>query len=149
MTHKASGKWNIAIAEDQEIFRRALTCLVNKYPEFKVVTSAPNGSLMLKKLRESNEHVHVLITDYKMPEMGGIELCAQTKMRFPEIKVLFLSMFDDESFVCLAASKGADGYLSKDDDLELLEDALKSILSDKKFFPRNYPANYLDEWFDE
>jgi DNA-binding NarL/FixJ family response regulator len=115
----------IAIAEDQSIFRNGLMKLLNDSMGFDVVTCVENG----KKLVESLEitPVHVALVDFRMPEMNGIEATRLIREKFPNVKVLLLSMYDSTEFVEMAIEKGANGYLSKDDDASEIEKAVLSV----------------------
>jgi DNA-binding NarL/FixJ family response regulator len=64
-----------------------------------------------------------------MPVMGGIETTKYIRFNFPETKIILLSMYDDEEFIETAIEYGANGYLSKDDDLNELDAAIKGVLS--------------------
>ena len=122
----------VGIAEDQAIFRAALMLLLNSFESINVLTQAENGKI----LTEASElpDLDVVILDYKMPIMGGIETSMELRKRFPKIKIIILSMFDGETFVEKAIENGANAYLSKDDDLKDLEMAIHSVLENEYYF---------------
>jgi DNA-binding NarL/FixJ family response regulator len=123
---------NVGIAEDQEIFRSALSHLLNSFESISVIAMAENGKYLLE--HELIDKVDIAIIDYKMPIMGGIETSKLLRARRPGIKIIILSMYDDESFVEKAIENGANAYLSKDDDLEELETAMHSVLDNEYYF---------------
>lgn len=125
-------KIKVGIAEDQEIFRNALYHLLNKFDRVEVITQAENGKALLES--KEVEILDIAILDYKMPIMGGIETSRELRKKYPDIKIIILSMFDDESFVEKAIENGANAYLSKDDDLEELEFALQGVLDNQYYF---------------
>lgn len=125
-------KIKVGIAEDQEIFRKALTHLLSSFKGIEVITEAENGKTLLDS-REIEE-IDIAILDYKMPIMGGIETSREIRKNHPNIKIIILSMFDDESFVEKAIENGANAYLSKDDDLEELEFAIQGVLDNQYYF---------------
>lgn len=122
----------VGIAEDQEIFRKALAHLLNNFSSVEVITEADNGKTLLES-DELNE-IDIAVLDYKMPIMGGIETSRELRKQRPGIKIIILSMFDDEQFVEKAIENGANAYLSKDDDLEELEMAIQSVLENEYYF---------------
>lgn len=116
----------IAIAEDQSIFRNGLTKLLNDIEGFEVVLAVENGQLLIDALQTIP--VDLALIDFRMPVKNGIEATKEVRERFPEVKVLLLSMYDDVEFVELAIENGANGYLSKDDDAEEIQLAIKSAV---------------------
>lgn len=117
----------IGIAEDQQIFRKGLLLLLNSFKWMKVICEGENGKALIDQFGQ--EVPQVVVLDYSMPVMGGIETTKHIRTHFPETKIILLSMYDDEEFIESAIENGANGYLSKDDDLNELEAAIKSVLS--------------------
>lgn len=83
-------KYNIAIVDDHQIVIDGLKSLLHNHPHFKVVAECNNPKEMLKLLSE--HEVDILLTDIMMPEMNGKELAKEVRQKFPEIKILALSM---------------------------------------------------------
>lgn len=121
-----SRRIKIAIAEDQSIFRNGLTKLLNDIEGFEVVLAVENGQLLIDSL-ETTE-VDLALIDFRMPVKNGIEATKEIRARFPDVKVLLLSMYDDVEFVEMAIENGANGYLSKDDDAGEIQLAIKSAV---------------------
>jgi DNA-binding NarL/FixJ family response regulator len=121
----------VGVAEDQQIFRKGLVLLLNSFENISVIHEADDGSVLLDQMAE--ECPDVVILDYSMPIMGGIETSKEIRKRFNGVKVLILSMYDDEEFVEAAIENGANGYLSKDDDLSEIENAIKGILTNNYY----------------
>lgn len=116
----------IAIAEDQSIFRNGLSKLLNDIEGFEVVLAVENGQLLIDALQTTA--IDLALIDFRMPVKNGIEATKEIRERFPEMKVLLLSMYDDVEFVELAIENGANGYLSKDDDAEEIQLAIRSAV---------------------
>lgn len=116
----------IGIAEDQQIFRKGLILLLNNFKGMKVICEGESGKALIDMF--CLEIPNVVIIDYSMPVMGGIETSKYIRTNFPETKIILLSMYDEEEFVESAIESGANGYLSKDDDLKELEIAIKSVI---------------------
>lgn len=121
----------IGIAEDQKIFRKGLVMLLNSFDGIIVVNEAENGHEIINQM--ANECPDVVILDYNMPLMGGIATTKEIRKKFPQVKIILLSMYDDEEFVENAIENGANGYLSKDDDLSEIESAIKGVLSNNYY----------------
>ncbi len=116
----------IGIAEDQQIFRKGLILLLNNFKGMKVICEGESGKALIDMF--CLEIPNVVIIDYSMPVMGGIETSKYIRTNFPETKIILLSMYDEEEFVESAIESGANGYLSKNDDLKELEIAIKSVI---------------------
>lgn len=117
----------IGVAEDQKMFRKGLIMLLNSFEGIEVIYEGENGKELIDQIND--DPPNVVILDYSMPVMGGIETSSYLREKFPEIKIILLSMYDDEEFIEKAIESGANGYLSKDDDLSELDSAIKGVLS--------------------
>ena len=107
---------NIAIAEDNSFAREALKGRLAPYSsEVSIKCIAENGKELIKKLHQHST-INLILMDLEMPEMGGVEATAEVKRRWPHIKVLILTMFDDDEHLFKAIMAGASGYLLKEDE---------------------------------
>jgi DNA-binding NarL/FixJ family response regulator len=104
----------IAIAEDNSFALSALKERLKNYPELKVKFTAPNGKQLLELL-ENDSRIDLVLMDIEMPELNGVETTKDLKSKYPQIKVLMLTMFDDEEMLFNAVMAGASGYLLKED----------------------------------
>lgn len=113
------------IAEDQSLLRDSLTLYLEKEAEFHVIGSASNGEKAVQLSRSSN--VDFIIMDIKMPVMSGIEASKIIKAENPEIKILMLTLYENERDLIDSILAHADGYLLKDVEPETLISAIKMI----------------------
>jgi DNA-binding NarL/FixJ family response regulator len=104
----------IAIVEDITRIAEALKAKILLSPDFNLKFIAPNGSEIIKLL-ERDHNVDVIIMDINMPEMNGIEATNLISQRWPQIKIVMSSVFDDEQNLFDAMLSGACGYLLKDE----------------------------------
>lgn len=118
-------KIRIALADDQDLFRQGLEALLSDYEDFKVVFTASNGKELLDKLPD--HRIDIVLVDLEMPVMNGLEATKKIKVKFPEVKVLPITMHDEEDFVVHLIESGASGYLVKNVDVEYLADAIYSV----------------------
>lgn len=116
----------VAIAEDQPIFRQGLANLINGFDRTSVLFTVENGLQMMEKLQFQKPDLVML--DFRMPELNGLDTAKLIREQYPGIRVLILSMYDDQEFVETAIENGAHGYLSKDDDPVEIEKAIKSTI---------------------
>ena len=120
-------KITIGVAEDQRIYRNGLVTMLNDNEDYKVTIEAENGMEMLMKMKGNVPDVVLL--DYRMPELNGIEVAKKIRQKYESVKILLLSMFDNQEFVVQAVECGANGYLSKDDAPDEIIKAVESVLS--------------------
>ena len=104
----------IGIAEDIRRLGEALKQKIELSPDFKVSFIVENGQALIDKLEE-NHNVDVIFMDINMPVVNGIEATSFVCKRYPKIKVVICSVFDDEEHIFNAILAGACGYLMKDD----------------------------------
>lgn len=119
---------HIAIAEDNSFALQALQKRLEPYPGIVIRYTASNGRELLEKLRE-NAHVDLVLMDLEMPEMNGVEATGELKKRWPQIKVLILTMFDDDEHLFNAIMAGASGYLLKENDASQIFQAITDTLA--------------------
>lgn len=115
----------IVIADDHEIFRDGFKVLLKKQDELELVGEAENGKELLEVAAKFQPDV--VITDIKMPIMDGIEACRIIKSKFPCMKVIALSMFNDDSLIVDMLEAGARGYLLKNTNKVELLLAVKNV----------------------
>ncbi|WP_243355530.1 response regulator [Bacillus litorisediminis] len=117
----------VLLAEDQVMVRQGLKAMIETDAEIKVTGEADNGkkaiSLCEKQLFD------LAILDIRMPEMDGIEAAKVLRSRFPHMKILMLTTFDDNQYVMDALKLGVSGYILKNGDTESLIRSIKSALS--------------------
>ncbi|GAA1771355.1 response regulator transcription factor [Agromyces humatus] len=102
----------VLVADDQALFREALTTLLEVQPGIEVVGEAGNGDEAVR--RSARLHPDVVLMDLRMPVLDGIAATARIRAEQPEVRVLALTTFDDDDDVFAALRAGAVGYLLKD-----------------------------------
>jgi DNA-binding NarL/FixJ family response regulator len=105
---------HIAIAEDNSFVRKATLQRLEPYPQVVVRYLANNGEELLQQLQK-DARIDLVLMDLQMPVMNGVETTYQLKKLYPQIKVLVLTMFDDDEHLFNAIIAGASGYILKED----------------------------------
>jgi DNA-binding NarL/FixJ family response regulator len=121
---------SILIVDDQTIIRHGLKSLLEIQSDLKVIGDAGNGQEALKEiafLQEDKQQLDVVLLDMRMPIMDGVATTKQISQRFPDLKVLILTTFDDDEYVSQAMNYGAKGYLLKDSPPEDLAMAIRAV----------------------
>lgn len=135
---------NVVLAEDNEVVRNGIRALLETDQEIRVVADAANGRDLLSKLRREDQ-IDLVLTDFNMPEMGGLELIRQLKMINPDIKILILSIHDHEQYVIASFLEGASGYLLKNDHAEELLFSVKHIKVGGKYLSSELSIRMLNQ----
>jgi len=117
----------IAIADDHKLFRKGVVLSLRPYTQLEFVLEAENGQELLDKLGESG--AQVVLMDLRMPGMDGIETTKAVSQQFPDIKILILTMYEDERFVYHLMENGANGYLLKNAEPQEIRKAIQEVMS--------------------
>ncbi len=125
-------KIKIAVVDDQRLFRRGLISLISEFNELKVTIEAENGKDLIDKMEGNLPDVVLL--DLEMPEMDGAQTLAYLKVKHPKIRVLILTMHNEESIIAHMVENGAHGFLLKNDPIETIIDAIHSVIDTDYYF---------------
>src|SRR5690606_26122808 len=101
-----------AVADDHAIFRQGLQHALSGRSRLEFKFDVDSGEALLAQLKKDAE-VDVILMDLKMPGMGGIEATRRIRQEYPDMKVIALTMFEDEQMVLHLMEAGANGYLLK------------------------------------
>lgn len=119
-------KIKIAIADDYPVYREGLQVTLSANENLEVIFEADNGRELLEKM--ALQLPDLVIMDYKMPEMDGMAATRIIKDKYPAVKVLVISMYQDEKFIRHLMDNGADGYLLKDAEPEQILSSIQGLL---------------------
>ncbi|UOQ49980.1 response regulator transcription factor [Gracilibacillus caseinilyticus] len=118
---------DILLAEDQAIVRQGIKMMLETERSFTVKGEAENGKEALA-LREKY-HFDLALLDIRMPEMDGLQTAKELLRRFPKMKVLILTTFNDQDYAIQALRLGVHGYLLKDAEANQLIHAIKDCIA--------------------
>lgn len=108
-------KLKLMLVDDQKMFAESLKMFLTNYAEdMEVICIATNGQEAIDYFSAGNEHPDIILMDVRMPVMDGVTAAEQIKLRWPEVKTIILSTYDEDEYVRQALLKGASGYLLKD-----------------------------------
>ncbi len=103
---------HILLADDHTILRAGLKMMLNAQPDMEVVGEAQDGRQALHEAQRL--HPDIILMDITMPDMNGIEATKQVKKQLPDVKVLILTMHENDEYVFQALRAGASGYMLKE-----------------------------------
>jgi DNA-binding NarL/FixJ family response regulator len=115
----------VLIVDDQHLIRQGLRTLLELEPDLEIVGEAENGKEAIKLVAELKPEV--VLMDVRMPIMDGVAAALEIQTQYQQVKVLFLTTFDDEQYITSALKNGAMGYLLKDTPSEELAVAIRAV----------------------
>lgn len=121
----------IIICDDQALVRDGLELMLRLEKDIQIVGCAQDGAEALELINQ--HHPDLVLMDLKMPGMNGIEATRQIRARFPNVKVLVLTTYDDDEWLFDAIRAGACGYLLKDTPREKVIEAIRGTVAGRSF----------------
>lgn len=136
-------KINIVITDDHKLFRKGIIALLEDFDFIGEINEASNGKELLELLSVIKILPDIILLDLRMPVMDGVE--AQQKIRelYPGIKVIILTMEDDEQFILHLISEGVNGYLLKNADPVEMEQAILKVYEKGFYFSEDISSLVL------
>jgi DNA-binding NarL/FixJ family response regulator len=122
-----SNKIKLALADDHNLFRKGVEELIGDFDNMEVVCSVANGKELINKLSVATILPDVCLLDINMPELNGFETARKIKERWPDIKILAVSVYDSEFNIIGMLRAGAGGYILKDAQPHALRQAIEGI----------------------
>ena len=121
----------ILLCDDQAVIRDGLEMLLHLEKDFQVVGSASDGAEAIELAAQKRPDL--ILMDLKMPGINGIEATRQIRLKFPNIKILVLTTYDDDEWLFDAIRAGASGYLLKDTPRQKIIEAIRGTMEGKSF----------------
>lgn len=131
----------IAIVDDHALFRNGLRILLNANPNMQVINEASNGKEFLENL--SKNLPDIVLMDINMPVMGGVDATEIAIERFPDLKIIALSMFGEEDYYYKMINVGAKGFLLKNSEINEVTEAILQVYKGNSFFSQELLYNVI------
>jgi DNA-binding NarL/FixJ family response regulator len=125
----------ILVADDHVLVREGLKHVINAEPDLEVVAEAADGAEAIERALE--EDIHLAILDISMPRLTGLQAARELSRRRPELRLLILSMYDNEQFLFEALKAGASGYVLKSGADDEIVEACRAAMRGQSFL---YPS---------
>jgi DNA-binding NarL/FixJ family response regulator len=137
----------IVLADDHPIVRQGLRSLLEAEPDFRVVGEAADGIEAVQQVERLRPNV--LVLDLMMPGLSGLEVTRQVSQRFPQTRVIILSMHANEPYVLEAVSNGATGYVLKKSTTEELVQAIREVLAGRRYLSPPFSEEALKPYLQK
>lgn len=118
----------IGIIEDNKAALKSLKEKLSLYPDISVVATAENGKAGIEKIQR-NSDVDLIFMDIEMPVMNGVDATFIIKQKHPEIKIVMITVYDDDDHIFRAIQAGADSYILKDTKAEKIYETITDTMA--------------------
>jgi DNA-binding NarL/FixJ family response regulator len=135
--------YKVIIADDHPVILSGLKSLINDFEGFEVVCACVNGLEALQSVRQRQPDI--LILDFDMPKMNGLEVAEVVKNEFPNVAISILTLHKEEAFFNRAIDLGVEGFLLKDFASSEIEKCLRTLAKGDKFYSDELKALILSE----
>ncbi len=125
---------NISIVDDHTMISSAISNMVDENPKYTVQNTFANGEEFINYLAQDNSQPDIVLMDINMPRKNGIVTTSYLTDKYPDIKVIALTMEDDEKVIIQMMKAGAKGYLLKDMHPDILFEALETVYEKGIFY---------------
>jgi len=122
----------VIIADDHVLYRAGVKTALSSKKDVKIIAEADNGSHLLNLLKGIQPDV--ILLDIQMPIMDGIATLPEIKRLYPRVKIIMLTMMDDQSMITRLMELGANSYLTKTSDSEIIYEAIKTCYEQEFYF---------------
>ena len=136
----------IVLAEDHTILREGLRALLSADPNFEIIGEAQNGREAVRCVEKLEPDL--LLMDLSMPRMSGMDAIREIKKRYPEIKIIALTVHKTEEYLLTTLKAGADGYVLKDATHEELVMAIKNVMGGKSYLSPGVSEKVIEGYLD-
>jgi DNA-binding NarL/FixJ family response regulator len=143
MSHNLLSPIHVLVADDHKLFRDGLVATLKHIRSVGLIHQASNGREVLEILKTKN--CHIVFMDINMPMMDGVEVTRKINASHHTVKVIALSMHDDQKHVVDMYDAGASGYLLKDTDRQELAEAIEVVMSGRNYYSPSISGKLVDQ----
>ncbi|MFN8923692.1 MAG: response regulator, partial [Sphingobacteriia bacterium] len=138
---------NLLLVDDHKIIINGIRSMLEDVPGISILGEANNGREAVEKAMELP--VDVVLMDIKMPQMNGIEATEEINVKKPDVKVIALTMFDDDEYITSMLQAGARGYILKNTGKQELISALERVSEGDTYFSREVTTAVMNQFMSK
>jgi len=136
----------IVLADDHTILREGLRALLSADPKFEIVAEAEDGRQAVRCVEKLGPDL--LLMDLSMPRMSGIDAISEIKKRYPETKIIALTVHKTEEYLLTTLQAGADGYVLKDATHDELVMAIHNVMAGKPYLSPGISEKIIEGYLE-
>jgi len=140
-------KTRVLVVDDHELFRKGVVMVINRMENTEVIGEASNGNEFLHMLNSSVPDV--VFMDIKMPELNGIDATVEAMNRYPNLKIVALSMFGEEEYLQKMINAGAAGFLLKNSSIQEIENAIRLVMAGKNCYSNELLGYFTNKYISK
>jgi DNA-binding NarL/FixJ family response regulator len=137
-------KIKLLLADDEELFRKGISFLLQRQDNIQILYEANNGSEVVEYLKSSSIHPDIILMDLKMPMLNGVEATKFINKEFPSIKIIALTSYNTKSFIANMIEIGAASYIVKNSSPEEMITTINQVI-EKGFYYNEEVLNVIQE----
>lgn len=144
---EASQPWEptrILIVDDHPVVRHGLSNMLSSHPDFEIVAEAEDGAQVMPLL--ADHEIDVVLLDIQMKEQSGIDVARLVLSSYPQVKIIILTTYDDQSYVDQALEAGVHGFLLKSASHETLPESIRAVMRGERLLTPSLYTNVLTNY---
>lgn len=138
-------KIQVMIVDDHKMFVEGVQAIFSNSPEIKIVETIFDGQDVMSAI-EKNPSIELILLDINLPNLNGLELTKQIKKKYPQIKILILSMYNNAEYIKEVLKEGASGYVLKNTDHEELVQAIQSVHNGNQYYSQSVTQTMMNSF---
>jgi len=135
----------LLVVDDHKMIINGIRSMLQDVPDIEVVAEASDGDQVLNAI-EQQQGVDVILMDIKMPGMNGIDATQAVVKRYPQTRVLALTMFDDDDYITSMLQAGATGYILKNTGRDELVEAIRRVSLGQPYFSKEVTSAVMSKY---
>ena len=134
---------HIVVTDDHRLFRKGICALLEDFKFIERIEEAENGKDLIEMIEAGKEIPDLILLDINMPELDGVETTKYLKARYPDIRIIIISMEEDVQLVSHLVDEGVDGYLLKNADPDELDLAIRMVMKNEFYFSSSLTGSFM------
>ena len=141
----AKPKIQVMIVDDHKMFVEGVQAIFSNSSEIKIVETIFDGQDVMAAI-EKNPKIDIILLDINLPNLNGLELTKQIKKKYPAIKILILSMYNNAEYIKEVLKEGASGYVLKNTDHEELVQAMQTVFNGSQYYSQSVTQTMMNSF---
>ena len=138
-------KIQVMVVDDHKMFVEGVQAIFSDSSHIQVVKTVHDGNEVMKSI-ENTPNLDIILLDINLPNINGLELTKLISKKYPAIKILILSMYNNAEYIKEVLKEGASGYVLKNTDYEELLNAIQSVFAGNQFYSQSVTQTMMNSF---